>query len=105
MESMKAYRVYYLNDAGEKVYFCESPGYWGHHCADPTYAVPYLEIEKAQASAELDEKYVCPSGVQRHVEEYDETRPLVRYKFDGRHVRLAEFMRYFTDRPCYEAVI
>jgi hypothetical protein len=101
---MKAYRIYHVNEQGEKIYSCNSPGYWAHHCSDPEYAVPFLEFDKAIKDAEFDEKYVSPSGVKRYVEEYEETRPLLRNKYKG-GVILAEFKRYYTDSCCYTEAI
>lgn len=101
---MKAYRVYYIDPrTGEKIYNCESPGYWSHHCASPENCVVFLDKEKALQYAEIQKKHVAPSGVDLHVEEYDETRPLMRHKYDD-IIRPADIMPYLTDSCCYEPV-
>jgi len=100
---MKAYRIYYLEN-NEKKYLCETPSYGAHHCTDPEYALPFLEIEEAQKQAKLNETYVCPTGIKRHIEEYEENRLLVRHKFEN-DVKLAEFKRYFCEKYCYQEII
>lgn len=101
---MKAYRVYHIDSRfhadGTKVYSCNSPGYWSHHCVDPEYAIPFLSKEKAESFARTEEEFVSPSGETRYVEEYEETRQLVVNKYNG-NVVLAQFMPYYTDRCCY----
>lgn len=100
---MKAYRIYYVDsryhDVPTKVYECNRPGYWMHHCEDPEYAVPFLSKEVAERSVKFSEQYVAPPG-KRYVEEYEETRPLVANKSNG-DVTFAKFMPYYHDRYMY----
>ena len=99
---MKAFRVYFI-ERNERIYCCNQPGYWSHHCASPEYAIPFLVKEEAEGYAKVQEKYVAPSGEKRYIEEYEETRDLVANKYDG-NVTFAEFMCYHTDRCCYKPV-
>lgn len=103
---MKAFRIYYVDmrfNVGEKIYNCESPGYWSHFCASPENCVVYLDCNEAAERAAWDQKHVSPTGVERHVEEYDESRPLVRHKRTGL-VRDASLLPYLSNGCSYEMV-
>lgn len=90
---MRAYRIYHIED-GKKNYICNRPELWLHISSDPEYAIPFLEKEKAEKSALFAAEYVAPKG-KRFVEEYKETRKLVRY-LDSGQIILAEMFSHYT---------
>ena len=103
---MKAYRIYYVDTSwnpGERVYNCESPGYWSHLCASPENCVAFLDRSAAAERAVWEQKHVAPTGIERVVEEYDEIRPLIIKRRTGL-VRDASLLPYMSDRCSYELV-
>lgn len=90
---MEAYRIYHVENS-VRIYICNRPGYWLHVSADPEYAVPFLDEEKATESAIFAAKHVAPIG-ERYVEKYVENRKLARH-ISNAQIVLAEMLSYFT---------
>ncbi len=101
---MKMFRVYYVDpDSNVKIYSCNAPGYWAHHCVSPADCVPFDSREDVEKFAETEEKYVSPRG-KRFIEDYEETRPLAKNKYKGDIVPVA-MLRYITCKESYVPIV